>query len=225
MSSYSYGSLQMTSLLLLFLRKMYTHIEVDLEDYFWDIMPREKADDLIKNLEAEFGNQNVIHSKHKITKLHGNHHQLEAIREIVPKLAGIGKSDKATATTITSQVLARSLEISSIPFITDSVDKLKQYLKDAIDQHGRVHVEDIISPIKGDMGRAVIVFQSTKGRYMVMKCFCCCCFFFLFVCLFCFCFVFCFFVFVLFCFLFLQNSTVLYFQHLNLCQGLIKQSN
>ena len=149
----------------LLLCQIYTDIEVDLEDYFWDIMSRETADDFIKQLQTEFGNSNVIRSKHKITKLHGNHHQLEAIREIVPKLAGIGMSDKATATTITSQVLGRSLEVADIPFITESVEKLKHYLKDAVDQPGIVHVEDVISPIKGNMGRAIIVFQSTKGRY------------------------------------------------------------
>ncbi|XP_072026207.1 uncharacterized protein [Amphiura filiformis] len=138
---------------------IYSLVEVDLEQYYWDIVPREKASAFINSLAEELDIKNV--SRHK---LRGSYHQLESINKDILKLAGIGVTQGASAELESTGILDRSVEVANIPFLTDDVAKLKARLKDAIEQAGKVKVEGVISPIKGNMARAIVVFESTEDR-------------------------------------------------------------
>ena len=149
----------------IFCSQIYRYVEVDLDEYYWDILPREKATDFINTLTNQLGQPNVSHSHSKVQKLRGSYQQLEAIRESILKYVGIGKKDKAAAIAEESEVTARSIELTNIPFITDDTDKLVEDLRGAIDQPGKVAVDDVVPRIKGNMQKAIVIFQSVAGNY------------------------------------------------------------
>lgn len=82
------------------------------------------------------------------------------------RYVGIEKKDEAAAIAEDSEVTGRSIELTNIPYITNDTDKLVECLRDVIDQHGKVAVEDVIPRIKGNMQRAIVVFQSVAGNFI-----------------------------------------------------------
>ncbi len=136
---------------------------MDVDRYYWDVIPRDKAVDFIKALTRELNAANVSCQKYSIQKLRGTYQQLKKIKESILQLVGIRISRGALAVEETGQILDRCVEVTDIPFLSDDLDKLKKALRHGIEQDRKVKVEDIISPVKGKMSRAIVTFASTEG--------------------------------------------------------------
>ena len=126
-------------------------------------MPREDARRLIKALVKQLGEQNISYGdqKHAIDSVRGSLDDLEAIREIIPKAAGIGAYVHTTASIVTSACISRGVDVTDIPCVTADVGRLKGYLRRSV---GDARLDDVIYPVGGNVQRAILIFKSATGK-------------------------------------------------------------
>ena len=134
-----------------------------MDKYYWDILPREDARRLINILVKQLGEQNISYGdqKHAIDSVRGSLDDLEAIREIIPKAAGIGTYVHKTASTVTSACISRAVDVTDIPFVTADVGRLKGCLRRSV---GDARLDDVITNVGGTLQRAILIFKSATGK-------------------------------------------------------------